>query len=787
MAKTKKIENKYGHLYVKADKVVVLNEGDPDLDSIRVKLPKPPPLHEIEGYGLPPSKQKWQIPEMPKKLAELNAKRFEDVEDYWEEISNNYQYYKDELPFITQHWERRRNGHWLFINGKPTWLPPWHYWYLTAFEMDNEKGFKYADYRDRDRKFFIACHYAASTTDGFFRYKIELPSGDIKYSSSKKVLEESLLKGLKVERDGYLVDMKRRVVIGLNYPKLRREGATTKTQAINLEIITRMPDANSGIQSMTEKHAETVYQQFLLRGWRGLPFYFIPVNEKLLNPAKHLRMQPKGKGNGENLDGMTLRALYSSVTPGSGTEKFFDTWKLKFYHADEVGKSEDVDVYERHYIVKKTMTLGSDVNIVGFGLNTSTVEDMEKGGAEFQKICKESHWRERNDVGQTMSGYLNFFIPSDEGLEGFIDEFGNSMKEQARAHIMAIRQMYEDQGKTEELIKEIRKSPLTFRECFTFVAKNKKFDMLKINRRLSQFAFVDQNPAVIRGKLEWAGWEPITKYDIDKLPTIEDVARKKVYVRFVPSHEGATDWDWEVSYLPEKEANAFFYSAADNTIIPANRGLFRFGVDMFKYAEQTEDGRGSLGCGAIYRNFNPSVDNPLLPPEQAYAIDPETGDTVWKTDRFCAVYLKRPDDKNEFLEQMLMAAVFWGVPAFPEINIPDVWDWISRDRRFYGYLLHRVDRVTGRVDHRPGANTGPAIKNQIFNSWADYIKKNAEREHHLVFLEQCKDIMDDMRDFDAFVGGGYALIQDQETFFGEKPDEDEPLVDLSNVVRTFSV
>lgn len=1118
-------------MYGKAETHAFLNMGDPVLDPIKVKLPKCPPLHTIRGYGLPPSEQKWQREKLPPKLDALDKKRYADVEQYWQEIETNYEYYKDELPFIEKQWELRLNGLWIFINGKPTFIPPWHWWCLQNFQMDSEAG-DYAEYRSRDRLFFYGCHYAASTTKAWFKYRITMDDGFVLHSSSPSRHSEAVKRGWKIENKGYMVDMGMRTIIGLNYPKLRREGATTKTQAIQLEIITRMRDANGGIQSMTEAHAQTVYDKYLLKGWRGLPFYFIPINEGLTNPQTHLRMQPKGKTK-VDADENTLLPLYSSVTPKSSATKTFDTWKLKFYHADEVGKclakdvpvlmfdgsvkmsqdiqhgdklrgidnkprivksiargkeqmyriipkkgmewgcneshilslkwcrglaktgwrcrwdkyevvnmpvkefiklppsvkshlmlykvpvdypakkhiippyflgawigdgasstsavaaieeeiisylkeyaksigmflhlymnkgrensktwyittkklasknnvvlnelhrlglihnkhipgsylfdsrrnrlqllaglldtdghkgrfgyeftqkskviaqqvqtlanslgfysslkikvatmkradgsiykcdvyrvsiygadlsiiplkverkrfkkvvkhingrnplhtgfrvekadigdyygftldkdklfllgdftvthnTEEVDVHERHYIVKKTMTIGGDANIVGFGLNTSTVEDMDKGGANFLKLCKESHSRDRDETGQTLSGYINFFIPSDEGLEGFVDEFGNSKKEEARRHILAKRKKYEDEGKSEDLIREIRRTPLTFSECFTFVARNKKFDIAIINKRLQEFAFVDQNPAVVRGKLEYVGWPKIEKYDIANLPTPEHILSRKVYVRFVQTDE---DWDWEFSYIPKQEANKFYYDDRLDLIMPGNKGLFRFGIDMYKYSDKTESGKGSLGCGAVYRNFNPAIDNPLLPPFEAYKTDRD-GDTVWKTDRFSGVYLKRPDDKNEFCEQMLMCAIFHGVAAFPEINVPDVWDWFGRDRGFYGYLLHRVNRVTGRVDNRPGAATGGEIVKRIWTAWAEYIKKNGHREQHLVFLEQCRDIVDAMNDYDAFAAGGYALIQDEETFVDYT--EPEP-VDISNFVRKYKV
>ena len=42
----------YNHLYQPALTEIVYHEDDKNLDTIRVQLPKPPPLEQIDGYGL---------------------------------------------------------------------------------------------------------------------------------------------------------------------------------------------------------------------------------------------------------------------------------------------------------------------------------------------------------------------------------------------------------------------------------------------------------------------------------------------------------------------------------------------------------------------------------------------------------------------------------------------------------------------------------------------------------------------------------------------------------------
>jgi hypothetical protein len=69
-----------------------------------------------------------------------------------------------------------------------------------------------------------------------------------------------------------------------------------------------------------------------------------------------------------------------------------------------------------------------------------------------------------------------------------------------------------------------------------------------------------------------------------------------------------------------------------------------------------------------------------------------------------------------------------------------------------------IDAYTGKVSRTPGAQTGEKLKEEIFREWQYYIEKHGRRERHIELLEQCKEIEDDMGDYDLFVAAGLALV-----------------------------
>ena len=136
---------KHPYEYQEADKYVVLNDNDPDLIPIVLRLSKPPPLHLIDGYGLPPEEQRFNRLEIPRKLIDLEAEAVAKTKErmssnvnnvvtllkiqktFWELLQSRHKELKKELDFIRKVWWCRLNGFWFMNYGKPTFITGRHF------------------------------------------------------------------------------------------------------------------------------------------------------------------------------------------------------------------------------------------------------------------------------------------------------------------------------------------------------------------------------------------------------------------------------------------------------------------------------------------------------------------------------------------------------------------------------------------------------------------------------------------------------------------------------------
>ncbi len=896
--KVKRNKSIYEDEYLPADEEVIFHEGLEGLDVIKIRLPRPPDLRKIEGYDLPPLEQKFRYTELPPKLASLNAKNYLDVEDFWKEIEEDMDYFEDELPFILREWDRRKFGHWVFIKGKPTWIPPWQYMYLNYYGFINEiDGGKHPEYRDRDRKLFVGRWYAATTTEAPFKFKYWKEDEAPRYTSSEETVRKVEKKGYTVERNGYMVDMKVRTVMGTVEYKCRRSGYTSQCTNQGIEISSRMHKALFGLQSMTEDKAQELFEKQIIYGYKGYPFFFRPISENIVDPKRTMNFKPalKKSGTGNNKKLRIIKALYSEMTYGSSTVGYFDGSKLKYWLSDEFAKclikwtpvlmydgsvkyvqdvvkgdelmgdddeprivtstrigkqmtyditpteenwgikwgcneshilslkndkgvvlnislisylgmsdtiksqfklykahseekrlsgftvqkrefdfyygftitgnslfllgdhtvthnTKEIDVLERTLVVRKAMSTGNNALIQGYSNQISTAGDLKTGGGSAAKrLAQLSHWGKRNDNGQTGSGFINLFIPSDEGLENQVDEWGFSKKEAARDSILNTWKAFEDAQDWTSLNEEMRQTPLEWKHNFITNSKQARFNIHIIGNQIAFLSTYDK-PLTIKGRFAWRN-NSTHGYDIKKLPTRQDFLSGKDEVVFIPQDDD--DYDWEISWMPDKtQTNKFTYLQDENKIIPGNVNKATHGIDPFKYKEKTSSGAGSLGGGAIFRLFDGAVDSPYVNPQ---GINPETGDFNHVTNRFCATYLKRPSS-NEFCEQQLMADLFFGIKAYVETNVTDAYKWY-KERGFEDYMFFAIDIKTGEENKVAGSDTTTKIINAIFNAWADHISFNGSREVHIQPLEQCAEIDDSMNDYDLFTACGYALIQ----------------------------
>ena len=722
--------------YQESLKSVWVNTDDKDLIPIEIKLPQPPEPHKIDNWGLPAHEQMWHPPKLPKRLKELQVK-FETLDEIWDELEDHKDIYADEIEFIRLQWDRRLNGYWFWNNGVPTYIDGWHYFYCGWWHIDTGLP----EYRDRDRRFFLFARIA------YTEKKYPKCDPETSYAIKSKI------------GDYEWIETGERVLIGFNYAKHRREGATYKASCINYEIISRTINARGGIQSMTDDKAKICFLRHVVSPWKKLPFFFKPNYEGSTSPKTELSFSPPAKRlSSGGSRAMSELGLESGIDFGTSEETAYEGTKLYFHHDDEVGRlKKGLNCEARHAVVRECLMDGR--KIIGFTIKTSTVGEMEKGGGKaFKSQCLMSNYYHRNLNGQTETGLVNLFIPAYDGLAGFIDPYGMSIintptKAQAQfigSKIGAYEYIMNERksllNNPEKLSTRIRLYPIRFAECFRTASKDSGFNLTKLEIYIDELA-VKKLP-IVRGDFRW----------FDNVRDGRVIFVANTHGKFLVSHQ-----------LDAGEDNRKFRNEDDNLWEPGNTQWGSAGGDPFKF-NKTRGNRISNGGGAVVKKGKI-----------------KDGNFAMKR-KFACTYNFRPPDKDTYAEDMLMMCVYYGVKMYPEVNVPLLWDYFEA-RGYVHYLLYRYDPKTFTISRTPGEQTGEKIKQQIFSEWQSFIENEADEENHIEILEECRDIdgPEDMTNYDLFTAAGYALLGTISAYEDiEEIDEQEYTLDSYLRKKTYS-
>lgn len=702
--------------YKNADAYVLMNE-DKHLHPLWIPLPPPPTdITQIDGYGKEAKDQVFVRAEMPKRLKRL-IESSSTIEDIWKELEANQIKYEEEIEFIRRQWEIYFNGYWCFINGKPTYIDGWHYIYLSWWHF---KDTKRPEYRDRNRKFYHAMKYAYTTKETV-QYDSD---GKLKYKDSEfRILETR--------------DVGFRTVMGIAYPKHRKDGASNECLlAEYMEVITHRGSVG-GIISMTGNHAqEKLFDEILVPGWTQMPFFFRPNTTSNANPSKHILFNgDRSVGNKLSSNGLGSKISYSSTADST----LYDGGNNVWINVDEAGKTTETDVYIRHKQLKPCVSLGNGANIFGFLSYPSTVGEMEGlGGKKFFQICRESQYERRDISGQTTSGLIVLYMPAYEGLDGFIGKYGESIidtptEEQARyigkpygakEHLNSKREALLLNNDMDGYNEEVRLFPMTYMECFRTTDGDVGFNTKKINERLEELSHI--RPEVRRGNFKWNNDEK------DTFVIWYDDPNGKFYLSKV---------------LAEYLTNKYYQLYIDGKYhkFPVIEGTTRFvaSADPFKF-ERTEHSRMSKGGGAVFWDFDENIDSKDKPIE------------YWRSYKFVCSYLERTSSRDEYCEDMLMMCVYFNAMMNPEIDVDAIWRHFE-SRGYGGYLWYEIDAATNTKRKTPGFNSRTAKKQRIFDLNRDYIEMHSNRCDHEDILNQWKNItsIEEMTDYDLIpcIGG----------------------------------
>src|SRR5690606_14001101 len=104
--------------------------------------------------------------------------------------------------------------------------------------------------------------------------------------------------------------------------------------------------------------------------------------------------------------------LNSLIYPENSKEAALDGEYVSYYFGDELGKAmKGLDIFERWNITRECLFDGN--RIVGFAMNVSTVEDMDKYGSEsFKFLWDKSDPQKRLPNGLTETYLYQLFLPA---------------------------------------------------------------------------------------------------------------------------------------------------------------------------------------------------------------------------------------------------------------------------------------------------------------------------------------------------------------------------------------
>ncbi len=408
-------------------------EGGDCIDVYGLKCWRPPmpPEHEIKGSHLPKAEQKWERTALPEfelddievwsnteynpgeKLSWDTCRREEVIKqtgrDPWN-INNRGQMiavdgvvadptYKSEPLFRFRKRELDRcdpwtGGFWFMNNGRPTWLTPFHYFYLCWWKLPSGYPFYYLV----DEEAFYFWQYCFTDPECY----------------------------------GML--------------EVRKRGCGKSFRVAAITYLRTIYEAKrySGIQSKNDDDAESFFLKKLVVPYKELPHFFVPTNTHGTDPKTALifNADPSRGKDSAFLRKNQQNALGCTLDFRNASENAYDSQDITgVLVQDEVGKTPPAvaDVYARHNVNKNCVY--RDGRLFGKIYATTTVEKMEKGGESFKKMWDASDPETIDEeTNQTSSGLYRFFIPA--WKDEYKDEYGMPDTVKGRSRQGANRRKY---------------------------------------------------------------------------------------------------------------------------------------------------------------------------------------------------------------------------------------------------------------------------------------------------------------------------------------------------------
>tara|TARA_R110000772_G_scaffold268686_2_gene397486 strand:- start:37928 stop:40141 length:2214 start_codon:yes stop_codon:yes gene_type:complete len=582
-------------------------------------------IYEIQGLkiGLPISdkvykrhnskeKQYWEAFEYPQELARLNTMA------HWEKQTVGFQ--TKYTPYIDEEVRRRDEGFWFKNNGVDTYITGSHYQYLQWSKIDVGAP----DFRESNRLYWIFWEACRADSRCY----------------------------------------------GMCYLKNRRSGFSFMAASELINIATVSEKRRFGILSKTGGDAKKMFTGKVVPISINYPFFFKPVQDGKDRPVSELayrvpanQFTRKRIGEKDELAGLT--SLETTIDHETTGDNSYDGEKFKILVHDEFAKWLKPYSILRNWSVTKTcLRLGG--RIVGKCMMGSTCNSKDKGGANGEKMYKNSNIKSRDENGETKSGLYSLFIPMEWNYEGFIDIYGYPVFDNPKTPLLGmdgtmikigVLQRWKNEAEglkgDQDLLNEFyRQYPRTEEHAFRDEAKDSLFNLAKIYEQIDHNGDMKGSKLITRGSLSWEN-------------QIKDSR-----VVFTPNPNGRFLTSW---IPPIRLQNLMIKKNGKK--FPANEHLGAFGCDPYDISKAV--GGGSNGSLHGLTKFSMEE----VPPNM-----------------FFLEYISRPPTATMFFEDILMACVFYGMPLLAENNKSGLlYHFLKRGYR--GYSMNPPNKVNSKLTY----------------------------------------------------------------------------------------
>jgi hypothetical protein len=582
------------------------------LEGLEMYLPPQPKIETIDGYKLPKEKQAWKYYDvnnnedpLPNWYKELRTAEIEIQE------SDPFYFDPECEAYREIEWERTANGYWFMNNGEPTYLTGACYFFLRWCRFDI--GYS---------------HYLEFIRDNFyFREYCE---------QDPKCLGYIILKG-------------------------RGIGGTLEEVCSQLWNMTCLPTNRQAlIQSKTELDATRAFTEKTVLVFKNLPHFFQPICSNSDDPKSWLSFSlesAKGvKKKQRQSYSSNTEQLRSRIDVISSGEKAADSRTIHDFICDEMGKTPSaVKVKERHNINKKCVyRFGRKIGILRC---PTTVEELEegRGNKDFEDLWNESNQLYKNTNNNTPSGLYRRFLPIFKtgayvDNERNFDAYGRVNEQWAKEYYdrEALALVHDPR----EYASFRRKHPNSIEDCFGQHNKDCEFNILILQQAYK--ALLDNPQKTYRtGYFDWEKkWEK---------------------VKWVDSPENTSKWN--ISYIPdEKKTNLIRKTSFDvhNQVQRLEPIGTNFVLSCDPIAKIKGEGYNSQAGTTVFYHFDEEIDNYEKFSEYVNLDEFLLSEHKYKSEyqftshNYIADYLKRPNDPEEFYEDMAMACIYFGAKILIE-------------------------------------------------------------------------------------------------------------------------